>query len=288
MMREANMYRIFSGIRRLSGAAKISLAILVIYLGMAILAPVITRHPHTVSSGPSLLPPQQNYLLGTDELGVDLWAQVCFGARISILIGCATAALAAFGGGILGLVAGYLGGLVDKLFMRIIDIVIILPDLPLMIVLAAFLGPSLLNIVLVLACFSWVFPARIVRSQVLMLKERQYIKSAETYGAGAWYLIRKHFFPEVFPLVAVNMIRLTGRAIIAEAGLSFLGLGDPTSKSWGLILYHALNFKGIFYTDFWKWWVVFPWLAISTLVIALAFLSRELEHVIDPRLRKEK
>lgn len=282
------MYRLFSGIQRLSGAAKLSLVILAIYLGMAILAPVITRHPHTVSSGSPLLPPQRDHILGTDELGVDLWAQVCYGARISIFIGCATAMLAAFGGGILGLAAGYLGGFVDKLFMRVIDIMIILPDLPLMIVIAAFLGPSLLNIVLVLACFSWVFPARIVRSQVLMLKERQYIKSAETYGAGAWYLIRKHFLPEVFPLLAVNMIRLIGRAIIAEAGLSFLGLGDPTSKSWGLILYHALNFKGIFYTEFWKWWVVFPWLAISALVISLAFLSRELEHIIDPRLRKGK
>lgn len=275
-------------LRSFSWTAKISVAILVMYLGLAILAAVIARHPHTESSGAPLLPPQYDHLLGTDELGVDLWAQICYGSRISILIGCSTAALAAFGGGMLGLTAGYLGGYVDKLLMRVIDILIILPDLPLMIVLAAFLGPSLFNIVLVLACFSWVFPARIVRSQVLMLKEAYYIKSAEIYGASTWYLIRKHFFPEVFPLVAVNMIRLTGRAIIAEAGLSFLGLGDPTSKSWGLILYHALNFKGIFYTEFWKWWVVFPWLAISTLVIALAFLSRELEHIIDPRIQKPK
>ncbi len=270
---------------RFSWSARISAAVLAIYLSIAVFAPVITRHPHTVSSGSPLLPPQKGHVLGTDELGVDLWAQICYGTRISILIGCSTAALAAFGGGILGLAAGYLGGLADRLLMRVIDIMIILPDLPLMIVLAAFLGPSLFNIVLVLTCFSWVFPARIVRSQVLMLKERYYVKSAETYGASSWYLIRKHFFPEVFPLLAVNLIRLTGRAIIAEAGLSFLGLGDPTSKSWGIILYHALNFKGIFYTDFWKWWVVFPWLAISTLVIALAFLSRELEHIIDPRMR---
>ena len=274
-------------LRKFSWSARISAAVLLVYLGLALLAPAITRHPHTASSGAPLLPPQRDHLLGTDELGVDLWAQICYGARISILIGCCTAALAAFGGGMLGLAAGYLGGFADKLLMRVIDILIILPDLPLMIVLAAFLGPSLFNIVLVLACFSWVFPARIVRSQVLMLKERQYIKSAETYGASSWYLIRRHFFPEVFPLVAVNMIRLTGRAIVAEAGLSFLGLGDPTSKSWGLVLYHALNFKGIFYTEFWKWWVVFPWLAISILVIALAFLSRELEHIVDPRMRKQ-
>jgi peptide/nickel transport system permease protein len=279
------MQNIISGIKQWSFSGKTSLAILFLYLGVAVGAPWLTLHPHDVSSGDPLLPPQRDHFFGTDELGVDLWSQICYGARVSILIGITTALLAALGGGILGLVAGYLGGWVDKLFMRFIDILIILPDLPLIIVIAAFLGPSLFNIILVLALFSWVFPARIVRSQVLMLKEYDYIKSAETYGATSWYLIRKHFFPEVFPLLAVSMIRLTSRAIIAEAGLSFLGLGDPTSKSWGLILYHAINFQGIFYTDFWKWWVVFPWLAISMMVSALAFVSRELEQIIDPRLR---
>lgn len=278
------LVKIVERVKEFSLPGKAGLVVILVVLLVAILAPYISIHPHNISSGPPLVPPGGGHPLGTDELGIDLWAQICYGARVSLLVGFGTALLAALGGGLIGIVSGYLGGWPDKVLMRLIDIMIILPDLPVMIVLAAFFGPSLLNIILVLALFSWVFPARIVRSQILMLKERSYIKSAETYGAGVWYLMWKHFLPEVFPLVAVNMIRLSGRAIVAEAGLSFLGLGDPTSKSWGLIIHHATNFKGIYYTDFWKWWLLYPWLALIIMVISLAFISRELERMVDPRL----
>lgn len=272
-------------LRKFSWPGKISVLILLLIVAGAVFAPWIAVYPHNVSSGPPLLAPGGGHLLGTDELGVDLLAQICFGARISLLVGISTAVLAALGGGLLGIACGYLGGWLDKIVMRVIDIMLVLPDLPLMIVLAAFFGPSIMNIILVLALFSWVFPARIVRSQVLMLKEQTYIKSAETYGAGTWYLIRRHFLPELFPLLAVNMIRLTGKAIVAEAGLSFLGLGDPTSRSWGLIIHHATSFKGIYFTPFWKWWILYPWLALTLMVVSLAFISRDLEKVADPRLR---
>ncbi|MEG3067261.1 MAG: ABC transporter permease [Syntrophaceticus schinkii] len=269
-----------------SPSGKIGLVLLSLIFLMALLAPWISIHPHRVSSGPSLIPPAWPHILGTDELGIDLWAQICFGARVSLLVGISTALLAGFVGGAVGIVAGYIGGLVDKMIMRLVDIMIVLPDLPVMIVLAAFFGPSLFNIILVLALFSWASPARIVRSQVLMLKEQSYIKAAEIYGASPWYLLWKHFLPEVFPLLAVNMIRLTGRAIVAEAGLSFLGLGDPTSKSWGLIIHHATSFRGIYYTNFWKWWLFYPWLFLMLMVISLAFISRDLERIADPRLGK--
>jgi peptide/nickel transport system permease protein len=260
------------------------LVLIFIVLLIALFAPSISMHPHNIPSGPPLSPPGGEHPLGTDELGIDLWSQICYGARVSLLVGLGTALLAGLGGGLIGIVSGYLGGWPDKVLMRLIDVMIVLPDFPLMIVLAAFLGPSLLNIILVLALFSWVFPARIARSQILMLKEQSYIKSAETYGAGAWYLMWRHFLPEVFPVVAVNLIRLTGRAIVSEAGLSFLGLGDPTSKSWGLIIHHATNFRGIYYTDFWKWWLLYPWLTLTAMVISLAFVSREVERIADPRM----
>ncbi len=280
------LLKIVERLKEFSLPGKAGLVVFLVVLLAAILSPYISIHPPNVSSGPPLSPPGIGHPLGTDELGVDLWAQICYGARVSLLVGFGTALLAALGGGLVGIVSGYLGGWADKVLMRLIDMMIILPDLPVMIVLAAFFGPSVLNIVLVLALFSWIFPARIVRSQILMVKERGYIKSAETYGASVWYLMWKHFLPEVFPLVAVNMIRLSGRAIVAEASLSFLGLGDPTSKSWGLILHHAISFKGIYYTDFWKWWLLYPWLALTIVVIALAFISRELERMVDPRLRR--
>jgi len=271
-------------VKEFSLPGKAGLVVTLLIFLTAVFAPWLAMHPYDVSSGPPLSPPGGEHPLGTDELGVDIWAQICYGARVSLLVGISTALLAALGGGLIGIVSGYLGGWTDKILMRLIDIMIVLPDLPVMIVIAAFFGPSLLNIILVLALFSWVIPARIVRSQVLMLKEQSYIKAAETYDAGTWYLVRRHFLPEVFPLVAVNMIRLTGRAIVAEAGLSFLGLGDPTSKSWGLIINHAVNFEGIYYTPFWQWWLLYPWLALTLMVVSLAFVSRELEKIADPRV----
>lgn len=264
---------------------KLSLGILIVVLLMAVFATQLSPYPYNFTSGDALLPPSSQHIMGTDDLGIDLWAQICYGARVSLIVGFGTALLAAVGGGLIGIFSGYVGGIPDKIIMRMIDILIVIPDFPLMVLLAALLGPSLLNVVIVLALFAWVTPARIVRSQVLMLKEQTYIKAAESYGAGTGYLIWRHFLPAVFPLLAVNIIRLTGRAIISEAGLSFLGLGDPTSKSWGLIIHYATSFKGIYYTNFWKWWLVYPWLILTMVVMALAFLSREMERVLDPRIK---
>jgi ABC-type dipeptide/oligopeptide/nickel transport systems, permease components len=272
-------------IKDFSIQGKISLFILILVIFMAVFATCLSPYPYNFTSGDALMPPRNGHIMGTDDLGIDLWAQICYGARVSLIVGFGTALLAAIGGGLIGIFSGYVGGVPDKIIMRMIDILIVIPDFPLMVLLAALLGPSLFNVVIVLALFAWVTPARIVRSQVLMLKEQTYIKAAETYGAGTWYLIQRHFLPAVFPILTVNIIRLTGRAIISEAGLSFLGLGDPTSKSWGLIIHYATSFKGIYYTNFWKWWLVYPWLILTMVVMSLAFLSREMENLLDPRIK---
>lgn len=269
--------------RTLTPSARFGWIVMLCIVFMAIFAPWICRYPHDASSGPALIPPGVAHILGTDELGYDLWAQICFGARTSLIVGLGTAFLSGIPGAAAGMLSGYLGGLLDKIVMRIIDMMIVLPDLPVMIVLAAFLGPSLLNIIVVLSLFSWVFTARIVRSRVLSLKDRYYIKSAELNGADSWYIIQRHLLPDVFPLAAVSMIRLTGRAVVAEAGLSFLGLGDPASRSWGMIIHHATSFDGIYYTRYWQWWLVYPWIALTLLVTALAFISRDLEIRIEPK-----
>ncbi|MGM0548867.1 MAG: ABC transporter permease [Bacillota bacterium] len=267
-------------LKKFSLLGKLSLFIIFLIILIAILAPVFSQYPPDKSMA-ALQPPQKKHLMGTDDLGYDIWSQIAYGARISLVIGLGTSFLAAFGGAALGIIAAFKGGYLDKIIMRIIDIIIVLPDLPLMIILAAFLGPSLLNIILVLTFFSWVKPARIIRSQVLMLKEMNYIKAAESYGAGIFYLLKKHFLPEIFPILAVSIIRLSTKAIVAEAGLSFLGLGDPSSKSWGLIIHHASSFPGIYYTPFWKWWLLFPWLALLALIVSLAFINRELETLFS-------
>jgi peptide/nickel transport system permease protein len=269
---------------RMSAIGKAGVLIILVMVFIALTAPLICPHSHRQISGDPLVPPNRSHFLGTDDLGVDLWAQICFGARVSLIIGLGTALLAGLGGSTAGIVAGYTGGRVDAFMMRLIDIMIVLPDLPVMIVLAAFFGPSLMTIVIVLSLFSWVHPARIIRARILSLKQRRYIHAAETYGAGIVYLMRRHFLPEIFPLAAVSMIRLTGRAIVAEAGLSFLGLGDPTSRSWGLIIHNATNFQGIYYTSFWTWWLLFPWLALTLVVTALALVGRDMEKMADPRM----
>ncbi len=272
--------------RGLTVFGRVGLLILVLLIFMAIAAPYLTWQPHHASSGPSLAPPGGAHLLGTDELGVDLWAQICYGARVSLIVGLGTALLAGLGGGIVGTFAGYRGGWSERALMRLIDIMIVMPDLPVMVVLAAFFGSSLRNIILVLALFSWSYPARIVRAQVLALKEQAYVKIARSYGAGALYIIFRHLLPELLPILAVSMIRLAGMAIVTEASLAFLGLGDPTSRSWGLIINHALNFRGIYFTPYWKWWLLYPWVFLTLLVSSLALLGRDLERIADPRVAK--
>jgi peptide/nickel transport system permease protein len=270
----------------LSAGGRVGLLFLTALLLLAAAAPLVSHHSHRAASGPPLAPPGPAHWMGTDDLGVDLFAQVCFGARVSLLVGIGTALLAGLGGALAGILAGYCGGWTDRVLMRLIDILLVLPDLPVMIVLAAFFGPSVWTVIGVLSAFSWVFTARIVRARVLSLKQRRFIQAAETYGAGTLYLMRRHFLPEITPLAAVGMIRLAGRAIVAEAGLSFLGLGDPASRSWGFILHHALSFPGIYYTPFWKWWLLFPWLALTLVVLSLALIAKDLEKVADPRMRR--
>ncbi len=268
----------------LTFSGRIALIILLLLILLAIFAPLVSWHPHDASSGPALVPPGNGHIMGTDELGVDLWAMIAYGARVSIIVGLGTALLAGLGGSVLGIVAAYRGGLTDRIVMRLVDIMIALPDLPVMIVLAAFFGPSLRNIIIVLALFAWSRPARLVRSQMLVLKEQSYIKMAAHFGGGFFYLLRKHFLPELLPLIMVSMIRLAGMAIITEASLSFLGLGDPTARSWGLIINHAVNFSGIYFTSFWQWWLLYPLTFLTLLVASLAMFGRDIEHLADPRI----
>lgn len=269
---------------RFSTSGKIAIVFILMLILMGIFSTHICTHPYNLPSGSPFEPPSRDHWLGTDDLGIDLFSQICFGAKISLLIGISAAILAGIGGGILGILAGYYGGIIDRIVMRIADIIIVLPDLPMMILLGAFFGPSIRNIVIVLALFSWTSPARIVRSKILSMKKENYILVAESYGAGFGYLLVKHFIPEILPLLTVAVIKLTSRAIVAEAGLAFLGLGDPTSKSWGLILNHAINFKGIYFTNYWKWWIMAPLTAIVLLVLSIAVISRDLEKILNEKL----
>ena len=277
--------RIKSTFGKLSIEGKIGLLVLFTIILVALFAPWISLYPPQEISGQSLEYPNRAHLLGTDELGMDIWSQICYGARMSLFIGLTVAVIAGIGGGALGVLAGYLGGPVDELVMRTVDILMALPSLPLLVVISAFLGPSIANVILILVVFSWAKPARIARSQTLAIKGHAYIAAARSYGATPLYILRRHILPEVLPILFVLIIGITSYAIMAEAGLAFLGLGDPTSKSWGMMLHYATSFRSIYFTPFWQWWLLPPLIALIVLLLCLAFVSRDLEKVLDPRMR---
>lgn len=271
-------------LKRFSIAGKISIFLLVLACLMAIFAPSLTKHPWDQPTGAALKPPSKTHILGTDDLGIDLWAQICYGARNSIIVGIGTALITCLLGTILGIVSGYYGGIIDLAITALIDVLMAIPSLPIMIVAGAFFGPSIKNIILILTLLSWAMPARVIRSKIISVKQEKFIKVAQGYGAGLWYITFKHFLPRILPISATSFIKLISKAIISEASLSFLGLGDPTSKSWGLILNYALNFPGIYFTDYWKWWVVYPLLCIIILVLATAIVGREFEKILDAKI----
>lgn len=274
-------------INRFTILGKAGVAGIIIIVLMAALAPFITFYGPSEISGKSLEPPGPSHILGTDELGMDIWSQLCYGARMSLVIGLAVALIAGLGGGALGILAGYVGGIWDALLLRSIDITLALPNFPLLIVIAAFLGPNIVNVILVLVLFSWAKPARIARSQTLAMKKQKYVVSARLYGASPLYIIKRHLLPEVLPLIFVSIVNLSSYAIVAESGLAFLGLGDPTSKSWGMMLYYATHFRSIYFTPYWQWWLIPPLVALIFLLLCLAFIGRDLERVVDPKLRKK-
>lgn len=264
---------------------KLGLIVLCLLILMAVTAPWIAPHSPHRSAGPSLSPPSQAHWMGTDQLGLDVWSMVIYGARTSLLIGMGTALLAGFGGGIAGIMAGWYGKWIDRMLMGAVDVLMAIPRLPAMIVAAAFFGAGMKQMILVLSLFSWAVPARILRGTAMALKEQPYMRMAVHQGADTCYMMRYHLVPELMPLLLISMIRLSGRAIVAEASLAFLGLGDPASRSWGLIINHAVNFKGIYLTPYWQWWLLYPWLFLTLLVTSLALVGRDLETLADPRMR---
>ena len=261
------------------------LVILSTLAAIAILAPWVAPFDPTEQVGRPFLPPGSVFWLGTNDIGQDILSELIYGARISLTIG-ALASLTAIGlGTLIGVAAGYYGGRVDSLVMRVVDLMLVIPFLPLMILMAAYLGASFWNLIMVIGLLSWARPARVVRSQVLSLKTRGYVQAARAVGAGTWHVLKLHILPAVLPLTVAQFVMAASSSILIEASLSFLGLGDPVAKSWGSILYYA-QVRGAFLTGAWKWWVLPPGLMITLAVLGFAFSGYALEEIFNPRLRK--
>jgi peptide/nickel transport system permease protein len=220
-------------------------------------------------------------LLGTDELGRDLWSQLVYGSRISLIIGLVAAIIGIFLGLVVGLASGFLGAGVDEVLMRFTDLLLVIPFLPLMMVLVSILGASLENLVLVIGFLGWMGFARVIRSQVLSVKERPFIEAAKSVGAGRTHIIVRHILPNVMSLVYVSLAMAVPGAITTEAALSFLGFYDPTRMSWGRMLNSAFFTAG----NLSWWWVIVPGLCIALLAMAFILLGFALDDILNPRLR---
>ncbi len=240
----------------------------------------ITLYPHSgnVPTGSSLESFSWNHWLGTDNLGVDIFAQIAAGYLRSLSIGILVALLAFLLGGSLGILSGYLGGKVDGVISFLINVFLSVPQLPIMIVVGAFVGQKTSNIILILAAFSWARIAKQVRAKTKSVGDKEYIQMAKRYGGNPWYIFKTHMSMDVVPLLTILSIGVIGRAIIAEASLAFLGLSDPTASSWGMMMAKAMSFSGIYFTDYWKWWLMAPVMALIISVVCFRMLAKELEQ----------
>ena len=269
---------------RANRIAVVGLGLLVFFALLAIIAPFIVPFDPDELVGAPFQRPSSVHLLGTNDVGQDIFSELLVGARVSLLIGLLAAMVSIGVGCVVGLVAGYFGGRIDSALMRLVDMVLVIPFLPLMILLAAYLGPSFWNLILVIGLLTWAQPARIIRSQVLSIKTRGFVEAGRAIGTPVAVILRQHVLPGVIPLALSQFVIAASQSILIEASLSFLGLGDPVTKSWGTILFYA-QARGAFLTDAWLWWVVPPGLLITLVVAGFAFSGLALEEVADPKLR---
>ncbi|MET9268264.1 ABC transporter permease [Kribbella sp. NPDC003557] len=269
--------------------AMISLAVIVLIVLMAIFAPVfaaVTGHPpneqyRDIGLTPDGLPrgPNGTFWLGTDDLGRDVLVRIAYGARISLLVGVIATAITVVIGVVLGLAAGFLGGITDTVLARLIDVVLSVPFLLVAIALVSVTGPSLTVTVLVIGCFSWASVARIVRGQVLSLREREFVEAARSLGAGDTRIMFVDVLPNVIAPVIVYTTLLIPVVIVTQATLSFLGLGlPPPTADWGGMISESQNY----YTTAW-WFILFPGLALLITTLAFNLFGDGVRDAFDPR-----
>jgi len=270
--------------RKKAGVA--GLAMLVSIILMAVLAPWIAPYdpyePISATAADVMAPPSAEHPLGQDETGRDVLSLIIYGARVSLLVGFAASLIVVVLGCAIGLTAGFAGGRVDTILMRITDGILVIPSLPLMLVIIAVAGRGLGNIILVIGLLGWTYMARTVRSQVLSVKERQFIMRARAIGVSSLGIVVVHVLPQVLPLIFASATLDVSFAILAEASLSFLGLGDPTIVSWGSMLNQAF-LRGAVSRGAW-FYLIPPGLALAWVTLSLALLSNAVQEIINPRL----
>ena len=266
-------------------SAVISLVVLAIFLLAIIFAPYISPYDPDAKEFIPFSPPSAEHLLGTNDIGVDLLSELIYAGRISLLVGFTAAALILIVGSLFGVISGYFGGIIDEILMRVTDVIIILPRLPLMIVMAAYLGPGIWTIIIAYSIVGWPSLARQIRSQVLSVKEASFIEASRSTGASNLQIMFSHIVPNIQGIIIANGVMEIMFAILTEAGLSFLGLGDATQKSWGVMLYFA-QIQGAFLRGAW-WWIFPPGICIAVISCCFNFIGTALNDLFSLKLGKK-
>lgn len=275
------------GFSTLSG--RVGLALFAAFCALAVLAPLLLPFdPLALNYDASnrlmrMQPPGGAHLLGTNYYGRDIFSQILIGARVSIGVGLLSALIIVFIGTTVGLLAGYFGGRIEAVLMRLTDIAFGIPFFPFAVLLVALLKPSIWNIVITISCLLWRSVARIVRAQVLSLRERPFVRAARVAGASDGRIMVVHIFPNILPMVLLYVAMGISYAVLAEASLSFLGFGDPGLVSWGSMLYDAYVTGSI--SRAW-WWTIPPGLCITLFVISVFLMARDWELIANPRLAR--
>ncbi|MDD3107416.1 MAG: ABC transporter permease [Bacilli bacterium] len=266
---------------------RIGLIIISILVICAVFAPLIAPfNPYDVTQRAEKgLSPSFTHLLGTTiTTGQDIFSMLIYGTRVSLTIGLITGVLIAFISAIMGIMAGYIGGILDTVIMRVVDVLLVIPTLPLIIVLTNIFGKSYFMIIVIFTAFGWTGLARVIRSLVLVLKNANYVKASELAGASRWHIMIKHILPGVSHLLIMSTALTCAGIMVAEAGLSFLGLGDPTAISWGKMLAEAQSGGALLFGQW--WWILAPGIGIFLAVYSFMRIGLVLEETFNPRMKQ--
>ena len=263
--------------------AVVGLTIVGIFVLLALFSPLISPYSTSHASCGVFDPPSAAHLLGCDDGGIDVLSLVLQGGAVSMYVGFTAAIISIVLGALIGVLSGYFGGWIDAVLMRITDYFIVIPQIVLMIVIAAVWGPSLSHVILVIGFLMWTTTARVIRAQVKSLRERVYVRRVQAMGATHFRIILRHIVPQLGPLLIANAVLAITVAIFNETALAFLGLSDPTAITWGTIMEHAFDRDAI---STGAWWAIVPaGCCVAVLILGAYLVGNSIEDALNPRLR---
>lgn len=262
--------------------ARVGFALLGFIAVISILGPLVTVYDPWQHTTQVLQPPSGAHWLGTNDVGQDIFTRLVWGGRTSLAVALGVALFSSLLAVLVGTTAAMAGGWWDKLLMRITDAMLAIPPVLVIILVAAYLRPGLPVLILILSLVSWPGGARVIRAQTLTLKQRAHVYASRTFGARGHQIFLRHILPDLAPVITVGLIQGARRAVVAEAGLAFLGISHPGTVSWGMMIHHALGFS---YLNVWQWWLIPAGVALSLTVLSFAYICYAVEEILEPRLK---